>query len=75
MLKRVHLLILGDNLIGHQRVAPGKRLDGLGELILGEAAHLRQHRLEADEILVIGADNVIGHRILLANTQPKRPVI
>ncbi len=56
--KGINLVVLGDHLVGEKRVALGERIDRLGELVLGEAAHLRQHGLEADEIVVIGADNV-----------------
>ena len=47
------------------RVARDQRVDGIGQLLLGEAAHLGQHGLEAVEILVIGLDDMVGHVSLL----------
>ena len=45
--ERVDLLVVLDHLVGELDVALGQRIDGLGQLILGEAAHLGEHRLEA----------------------------
>ena len=46
-LERVDLVVVGDDVIGSLGVALGQRIDRLGQLILGEPAHLGQHGLEA----------------------------
>ena len=53
------LLVVLDHPVGECRVAPRQRVDGIVELLLDEAAHLRQHRLQLREILVIGLDDVV----------------
>ena len=68
------LLVVLDHPVGERRVAARQRIDGVVELLLDEAAHLRQHRLQLRQIFVIGLDDVIGH-VFLPKAQPKRPVM
>ena len=42
--ERVDLLVVCDHPVGQLGVALGQRVDGIGQLLLGEAAHLGQHR-------------------------------
>ncbi len=45
-LQRVDFLVIGDDDIGKLGVALCKRLDGFGEMILGQPAHLGEHRFQ-----------------------------
>ena len=42
-LQRVDCGVRGDHLTGQPDVAPRQRVDRVGDLLLGEAAHLRDH--------------------------------
>ena len=71
-LKRIDLRVAGDHLLGEQRVAPIERVDGVADLLLGEAAHLGDH---AREILQIGVERL--HRVFgnhRSCSRPRRPL-
>ena len=60
-------------------VAARQRIDGVGDLLLGEAAHLGDHAGELLQIDVEGLGDMFGHDFFLAvrrfGHQPKRPVM
>ena len=63
-------------------VALGERVDRIGDLLLGKAAHLGDHAGELLQVDVEGLDGVFGHRHCLSSlptrpvpAQPKRPVM
>jgi hypothetical protein len=65
LLEDIDLGVAGDDPVGELGVAPDDRIDGVGELLLGEPAHLGQHGFQGGEIFVVGLDNMIGHSLLL----------
>ncbi len=69
-----------DHALRQRGVALGERVDRVGDLLLGEAAHLGDH---AGELLQIGVESlggVVGHCLKPSGRvpvlrQPKRPVM
>ena len=53
--ERIDLVVPGDHPVGELGVALGQGIDGLGQLVFRQAAHLGQHGLEAGQIVVIGS--------------------
>ena len=56
-LQRVDRRIERDDALGEPAVAPGERIDRLGDLLLGEAAHLGDH---AGEVLQVDVEGFRG---------------
>ena len=59
-LQRVDRRVGGDDLPRQPDVAPRQRVDRVGDLLLGEAAHLRDHLRELDEVGVENSGGVLG---------------
>jgi hypothetical protein len=53
-LQRVHALVHGDHGLREGRVAPDERIDRVGQLLLGDAAHLGDGGAQALELCVEG---------------------
>ena len=69
-----------DHALGALDIALGQRVDGIRDLLLGEAAHLRDHAAELLQVDVEGLGGVFGHGISLSSQHPalhhpKRPVM
>ena len=76
LLQRVDGRVGGHHALGERGVAAGQRLDRVGDLALGEAAHLRDLAGELLQIAVEGLGGVFVHHGLFdLRRQPKRPVM
>ena len=64
LFQHVDPFVILDHPVGQRGVAPRQRIDGIGELLLGQAAHLRQHLLRCRQVVVVGLDDVVGHDVL-----------
>ena len=70
LLQLVDARIAGDGGFGERGVALGDRLDGVGELRLGQPAHLGDGGGQRLELFGEGLHDVIGHVVLLSLPQP-----
>jgi len=60
-LERVEPRVDGDHRLGKRRVAADQGGDGVGQHLLGDAAHLRDGAAQILELGVVGADDVVRH--------------
>ena len=74
-LELVDAAVDDDDALGQLGVAAGERGDRVGDLLLGEAAHLGDLLRELAQLLVEGGDDVFLHGHLTFRSQPKRPVM
>ena len=60
-LQVVDIGVVGGHPLGERGVALGQRVDRIGDLLLGQAAHLGDHAREILQVAVECLDGVFGH--------------
>ena len=77
-LQRIDRGIERDRALGTLGIAPGQRLDRIGNLLLGQTAHFRDHASDVLQIDIEGLGSMLAHRDCHWRhslvDQPNRPV-
>ena len=74
-IERIDLGVVGDHLFGDGRISVAHRGQGLGELALGQAAHLVQGGVEPFQLFVEALEDMVARHVLVPLDQPNRPVM